>query len=217
MCLAEREGLLALRARPAGRRRLATAFSAACGSSVEPTIGNRGFESFTRTSKRKRPHAGDLLCLAEREGFEPSMEFPPYTLSRGAPSATRPSLQYFPRGAPMALRTMSGCAITRDCVPRPFGAAVAMRRRSATAFGCLVSHSAISPILSTWRTNGPADHAEARDYPGQSPMRTTRESHQANVCFCGTALDARFQLRRRTTSGVSQLSAESPFSRLIRS
>ena len=165
----------------------------------------------------KKAPRGDLLCLAEREGFEPSMEFPPYTLSRGAPSATRPSLQYFPRGAPMVLRTMPGCAITRDCVPRPFGAAVAMRRRSATAFGCLVSHSAISPILSTWRTNGPAEHAEARDYPGQSPMRTTRESHQANVCFCGTALDARFQLRRRTTSGVSQLSAESPFSRLIRS
>ncbi len=30
--------------------------------------------------------------LAEREGFEPSMESPPYSLSRGAPSATRPPL-----------------------------------------------------------------------------------------------------------------------------
>ncbi len=32
--------------------------------------------------------------LAEREGFEPSMELlTPYSLSRGAPSATRPPLQ----------------------------------------------------------------------------------------------------------------------------
>ena len=31
--------------------------------------------------------------MAEREGFEPSIEFPLDTLSRGAPSATRPSLQ----------------------------------------------------------------------------------------------------------------------------
>ena len=32
--------------------------------------------------------------MAESEGFEPSMEFPPYTLSRGAPSATRPTLRF---------------------------------------------------------------------------------------------------------------------------
>ena len=33
------------------------------------------------------------MLLAEREGFEPSMEvLPPYALSRGAPSTTRPSL-----------------------------------------------------------------------------------------------------------------------------
>ena len=30
--------------------------------------------------------------LAEREGFEPSIEFPLYTLSKRAPSTTRPSL-----------------------------------------------------------------------------------------------------------------------------
>jgi hypothetical protein len=34
------------------------------------------------------------IAMAEREGFEPSMEFSaPYSLSRGVPSATRPSLQ----------------------------------------------------------------------------------------------------------------------------
>jgi hypothetical protein len=31
--------------------------------------------------------------MAESEGFEPSMEFLPYALSRGAPSATRPTLR----------------------------------------------------------------------------------------------------------------------------
>ena len=31
--------------------------------------------------------------MAESEGFEPSMRLPPYTLSRGAPSATRPALR----------------------------------------------------------------------------------------------------------------------------
>ena len=34
-----------------------------------------------------------LAELAEREGFEPSIEFPLYTLSKRAPSATRPSLR----------------------------------------------------------------------------------------------------------------------------
>ena len=32
--------------------------------------------------------------LAEREGFEPSIEFPLYTLSKRAPSTTRPSLRF---------------------------------------------------------------------------------------------------------------------------
>ena len=33
------------------------------------------------------------LEMAESEGFEPSMSVNPYTLSRGAPSATRPTLR----------------------------------------------------------------------------------------------------------------------------
>ena len=33
------------------------------------------------------------MYLAEREGFEPSIQFPVYTLSRRAPSATRTPLQ----------------------------------------------------------------------------------------------------------------------------
>ena len=34
------------------------------------------------------------LNLAEREGFEPSVEFPLHTLSKRAPSTTRPSLHF---------------------------------------------------------------------------------------------------------------------------
>ena len=33
------------------------------------------------------------MPLAEREGFEPSIRFPIYTLSKRAPSTTRPPLQ----------------------------------------------------------------------------------------------------------------------------
>src|SRR5580693_8976699 len=34
------------------------------------------------------------IILAERQGFEPWIEFPLYTLSKRAPSTTRPSLQF---------------------------------------------------------------------------------------------------------------------------
>ena len=34
--------------------------------------------------------------LAETEGFEPSRQFPAYSLSRGAPSTTRPRLHRLP-------------------------------------------------------------------------------------------------------------------------
>src|SRR5271157_2929909 len=39
-----------------------------------------------------RLHIIDFI-MAEREGFEPSIEFPLYTLSKRAPSTTRPSLR----------------------------------------------------------------------------------------------------------------------------
>ncbi len=56
---------------------------------------NEGF----RTPKTTLPfkYLGDLCAqngsMAEREGFEPSIRFPRYSLSRGAPSTTRPSLR----------------------------------------------------------------------------------------------------------------------------
>ena len=61
-------------------------------------VRNEGF----RTAETTLPfrllggNSGVDFKMAEREGFEPSMELlTPYSLSRGAPSATRPSLQFF--------------------------------------------------------------------------------------------------------------------------
>ncbi len=41
--------------------------------------------------------------MAERVGFEPTLEFPLNTLSKRAPSATRPSLRRYKRGYPLAI------------------------------------------------------------------------------------------------------------------
>ena len=44
------------------------------------------------------PASCSFSVLAEREGFEPSIELPLYTLSKRAPSTTRPSLRFEGRG-----------------------------------------------------------------------------------------------------------------------
>jgi hypothetical protein len=54
------------------------------GGTVSGTVTGRGMyvaNTFVR------------IAMAEREGFEPSIEFPLYTLSKRAPSTTRPSLR----------------------------------------------------------------------------------------------------------------------------
>ena len=52
-------------------------------------------EGVSRRSATRAPAAprGRVAGLAEREGFEPSRRFPAYTLSRRAPSTTRPPLR----------------------------------------------------------------------------------------------------------------------------
>src|SRR5713101_4096471 len=51
----------------------------------------RGNETGNWRGPRRGSRAG--MLLAEREGFEPSVEFPLHTLSKRAPSTTRPSLR----------------------------------------------------------------------------------------------------------------------------
>ena len=80
------------RTSPRGRRASAAVGTAARG-------GNRGERSKRSLSGAKSSGilASNLFIiskLAEREGFEPSIEFPLYTLSKRAPSTTRPSLRW---------------------------------------------------------------------------------------------------------------------------
>ena len=53
------------------------------------------YRTFPRPARCTRGTArlGTILKLAERVGFEPTLEFPLNTLSKRAPSATRPSLR----------------------------------------------------------------------------------------------------------------------------
>ena len=62
--------------------------------------------------------------MAESEGFEPSIRFPVYTLSRGAPSATRPALlnsNCYPVTSFIPASTWRTCALLRASCPAPFG------------------------------------------------------------------------------------------------
>ena len=67
--------------------------AASCATRSACRWSNRRLLSTPITTNTKTGHKAPFLYLAEREGFEPSMEvLPPYALSRGAPSTTRPSL-----------------------------------------------------------------------------------------------------------------------------
>ena len=60
---------------------------------------------------KKAPQCGALsIKLAEKERFELSMGVNPYTLSRGAPSATRPFLRRINFGGGGRIRTHGTCA-----------------------------------------------------------------------------------------------------------
>jgi hypothetical protein len=64
------------------------------------------------------------INMAESEGFEPSIRFPVYTLSRGAPSATRPALlnsTCFPITTIVLAEAWRTCALLRASCPPPFG------------------------------------------------------------------------------------------------
>ena len=64
------------------------------GGSGRSEGGLEAFFAAHKETRKARGRAGFIKGLAEREGFEPSIEFLTlYSLSRGAPSATRPSLQ----------------------------------------------------------------------------------------------------------------------------
>ncbi len=92
--MAEREGLLGLWPRPCGAAVALLRRSARLSRLSNRFLNYRGFESSLVVDLGVHGKAGKFSRqMAEREGFEPSMELlTPYSLSRGAPSAARPSL-----------------------------------------------------------------------------------------------------------------------------
>ena len=92
-----------------------------------------------------------LSYLAEREGFEPSMELlTPYSLSRGAPSATRPPLhKLVVSRILLAVRALLDgvprSALLRASCPSPLRGRLRFASSFPFAPGERVSHSATSP------------------------------------------------------------------------
>src|SRR5579859_4325464 len=92
--------------------------------------------------------------MAERAGFEPAIRFPVYTLSRRAPSTTRPPLQPpAPEGAHIFRRDARRRRAVR---PQPLGHLSNRLRPKAHAFSgetraegalCAFNHSATSPTV----------------------------------------------------------------------
>jgi len=67
--MAEREGLLGLRPRPAGRRRYATPFCATCGGLSNHHFETEGSNLITRHNKRKKAPQGDLFTFGGEGGI----------------------------------------------------------------------------------------------------------------------------------------------------
>ena len=88
--------------------------------------------------------------MAEREGFEPSIPVTVYALSRGAPSATRPSLQktfsyYKLLLTKSLLRGFWRAARLDSARPELHPSGEIVSRLSKSVPDGFVSHSAISP------------------------------------------------------------------------
>ena len=70
------------------------------------------------------------MRVADREGFEPSIEFPLYTRSRRAPSTTRPPVRIHGRGSPAGSGPAGGALIRTVGPPRQAPAEAPYRRRA---------------------------------------------------------------------------------------
>jgi len=85
----------------------ATSSAAYCGASRSMVTGSRWLRLMSRWCRASGPPgiveriSALEAALAEGAGFEPAIRFPAYTLSRRAPSATRPPLQPAPGAGPM--------------------------------------------------------------------------------------------------------------------
>ena len=106
----------------AGYSRRSARLPVACRTSL---LIHRGFESCLSSETKKAP-SGAFYFLAEREGFEPSMGINPYSLSRGAPSATRPPLREIHSNCFSTHHHQAAVGITPGILPSALRASVAM-------------------------------------------------------------------------------------------
>ncbi|GEM_PF-6613490 len=102
------------------------------------------------------------MNLAEREGFEPSIRFHVYTLSRRAPSTTRTSLQIPPPGrhCEQSEAILLGSLPSASCLGRSLG--------KSAAFS-IPAHP-LGPLLQVFPP--PGRHCEQSEaiLPGSSPL-----------------------------------------------
>ena len=120
--------------------------------------------------------------MAESEGFEPSIRFPVYTLSRGAPSATRPALPILVcyRFTTYAYAdTWRTCALFRASCPSPFGLASLVQNRSRRFCQPLGQLSQFLFDVDLLHTRTPKHGARAR-YSGRPAFRRSRYTACAN-------------------------------------
>ncbi len=102
--------------------------------------------------------------MAERVGFEPTVELPPHTLSKRAPSATRTPLH----------GTCEDCAARRMIVRGGRGS----QRGGPPAIKCAVDGCFVpasqnsSPMSMSFGRSGPADRSARRDSSGASEQGT---------------------------------------------
>jgi hypothetical protein len=89
----------------------------------------------------RRECLSELHCnLAERQGFEPWIRFRVYTLSKRAPSATRPSLRLVRQARPQEARPFSILAALKRRVDAPYAVVLAQNLSNAA-----VRSAAIAP------------------------------------------------------------------------
>ena len=127
--MAEREGLFGPMALTPSGPPATPAFCATSSRLSNRLIDTSRVRILVWHGTKKAPSG--LFYLAEREGFEPSMGINPYSLSRGAPSATRPPLRETHFTVFTAHHHQPTVGITPAILPSvPFGASVAALRCS---------------------------------------------------------------------------------------
>jgi hypothetical protein len=115
--------------------------------------------------------------MAERQGFEPWIEFPLYTLSKRAPSTTRPSLRIPGASRECESQVYQARSVRRQSglrVPLPDGRGSERNEES----GCLAVSTAAARVTPGGRHRGAAAAGET----GTAASRTRRRTDARRTC-----------------------------------